>query len=247
MTRTNSSRTTDGAFATTFSGPPDGAFATTKLVFDAYGTLFDVHSVTRLAESLYPGKGAALSQAWRVKQLEYTWIRSLMGRYEDFNAVTATALEWVVEALGLDRSAAAQEQLLAEYKRLATFPEVKESLAVLGASRALAIFSNGHPQMLQAVVDHNGLGAVFADRVLSVHEAGIFKPHPSVYALVVKRLGIAADRIGFVSSNGWDAAGAKAFGFRAYWVNRGGAPVERLGAPPDAIVKDLRGIAAVLG
>ena len=226
----------------------NGAVATTDaLVFDAYGTLFDVHCVTRLAEQLYPGKGAALSQAWRVKQLEYTWLRSLMGRYEDFNAVTAAALDWAVDALGLDRSAAASTQLLAEYRRLATFPEVKESLAALGASRTLAILSNGHPQMLQAVVDHNGLGATFADRVLSVHEAGIFKPHPSVYALVVKRLGTAADRIGFVSSNGWDAAGAKAFGFRAYWVNRVGAPVEKLGALPDAIVKDLRGIAAVLG
>lgn len=216
------------------------------LVFDAYGTLFDVHSVTRLAESLYPGKGAALSQAWRVKQLEYTWLRSLMGRYEDFNAVTAAALEWVVDAMGLDRSPDAQAQLLAEYRRLATFPEVKGALAALGASHTLAILSNGHPQMLQAVVDHNGLRDVFAQRVLSVHEQGIFKPHPSVYALVAKRLGVAADRIGFVSSNGWDAAGAKAFGFRAFWVNRAGAPVERLGAPPDAIVKDVGGIAAVL-
>jgi 2-haloacid dehalogenase len=216
------------------------------LVFDAYGTLFDVHSVTRLAETLYPGKGAALSQAWRVKQLEYTWLRSLMGRYEDFDSVTAAALEWAVAALGLDRSASAQAQLLAEYRRLATFPEVKDTLAALGLARTLAIFSNGHPKMLQAVVDHNGLGATFADRVLSVHEAGIFKPHPSAYALVVKRLGIAAGRIAFVSSNGWDAAGAKAFGFRACWVNRGGAPEEKLGAPPDAIVKDLGEIAAVL-
>ena len=181
------------------------------IVVDAYGTLFDVHSVTRLAETLYPGKGAALSQVWRVKQLEYTWLRSLMGRYDDFSAVTAAAL------------------------------------AAMGASRKLAIFSNGHPQMLQAVVDHNGLGATFADRVLSVHEASLFKPHPSVYALVVKHLGIPADRMAFVSSNGWDAAGAKAFGFRACWVNRGGAPDERLGAPADATVRDLKEAAAVRG
>lgn len=217
------------------------------LVFDAYGTLFDVHSVTRLAESLYPEMGAALSQAWRAKQLEYTWLRSLMGRYEDFNTVTAASLSWAVESLGLESSPAAEAALLAEYRRLATFPEVKESLAALGASRPLAILSNGHPEMLKAVVDHNGLTATFADRVLSVHEAGLFKPHPSVYALAVKRLGIAADRIGFISSNGWDAAGAKAFGLRAGWVNRSGAPVERLGAPPDVIVKDLRGLAAALG
>lgn len=217
------------------------------LVFDAYGTLFDVHSVARLAEALYPGRGAALSQAWRVKQLEYTWLRSLMVRYEDFSAVTAAALDWVLEDMALERSQGAQAQLLAEYRRLATFPEVKAALAVLCASRTLAIFSNGHPAMLEAVVAHNGLEATFGDRVISVHAAGTFKPHPSTYALVVKRLGIPAERVAFVSSNGWDAAGAKAFGFGAYWVNRKGAPVERLSAPPDAVVHDLAELASLVG
>jgi 2-haloacid dehalogenase len=217
------------------------------LVFDAYGTLFDVHSVARLAEALYPGNGTALSQAWRAKQLEYTWLRSLMGRYEDFSAVTAASLEWVLEDMALERSQGAQAQLLAEYRRLAPFAEVKDVLAALGASRTLAIFSNGQPAMLEAVVAHNGLEITFGDRVISVDAAGTFKPHPSTYALVVRHLGIPAERIAFVSSNGWDAAGAKAYGFYACWVNRKGAPVERLSAPPDAIVKDLRGIAAVVG
>ena len=217
------------------------------LVFDAYGTLFDVNSVARLAETLYPGRGAALSQAWRVKQLEYSWLRSLMGRYEDFSAVTAAALDWVLEDMALERSQGAQAQLLAEYRRLAAFPEVKPALAALGASRTLAIFSNGQPAMLEAVVAHNGLAATFGDRVISVDAAGIFKPHPSTYALVVKQLGIPAERVAFVSSNGWDAAGAKAFGFGAYWVNRKGAPAERLSAPPDAVVHDLAQLASLVG
>jgi 2-haloacid dehalogenase len=216
------------------------------LVFDAYGTLFDVHSVTRLAESLFPGRGAALSQAWRTKQLEYTWLRSLMERYEDFNAVTRSALDWACDSLGIPATHDAKAQLMDAYRRLDVFPEVPAALAALAARCPLAILSNGHPDMLQAVVDHNGLTAVFGARVLSVHEAGIFKPAPQVYRIASDRLGVAPQRIGFVSSNGWDAAGAKAFGFRAFWVNRAMAPAERLGSPPDAVVSGLDGIAALL-
>src|SRR3954465_9135462 len=121
------------------------------LVFDAYGTLFDVHSVTRLAESHFPGRGAALSAAWRTKQLEYAWLRTLMGRYEDFNRVTLAALEWSLESLGLEASEAVRDALHAEYRRLALFPEVRATLATLAARRPLAILSNGHPEMLEAV------------------------------------------------------------------------------------------------
>ena len=209
------------------------------LVFDAYGTLFDVHSVAALAERLFPGRGPALSAAWRGKQLEYTWLRSLMGRYEDFSSVTGDSLDWALASLGLDAGAAARRDLLSEYRRLATFPEVPGALEALAASHTLAILSNGHPEMLLAVVDHNGLGHRFAGGVLSVHEAGIFKPHPSVYRLAEEHLRVPRERIGFVSSNGWDAAGAKAHGFRVFWINRGGAPVERLGVEPDAIIHDL--------
>jgi 2-haloacid dehalogenase len=210
------------------------------LVFDAYGTLFDVHSVTRLAESLFPGKGAALSLAWRSKQLEYTWLRSLMGRYEDFSRVTRSALEWSLESLQLDAEESALRALADEYRRLSTFPEVREVIQSLAKARPLAILSNGHPDMLEAVVDHNGLRGFFRGGVLSVHPAQVFKPDARVYRLAEDRLGVPRTLMGFVSSNGWDAAGAKSFGFRAFWVNRAGAPIERLGVRPDAVVANLR-------
>ena len=216
------------------------------LVFDAYGTLFDVHSVTRLADSLFAGRGAALSQAWRTKQLEYTWLRSLMGRYDDFSAVTAGALDWALESLGLAARPQDRASLLHAYRTLGTFPEVRGALARLGERRPLAILSNGHPDMLDAVVDHNELRVFFGERVLSVHEAGVYKPDPRVYAIATAQLGLPAQSIGFVSSNGWDAAGAKSFGFTAFWVNRGKAPVEQLGSPPDAVVDDLAGLAELL-
>lgn len=209
------------------------------LVFDAYGTLFDVHSVSRRAESLFPGRGAALSAAWRTKQLEYSWLRTLMGRYEDFDRVTRAALEWALDSLGIEADEAAQRAMIEEYRRLATFPEVPAALESLARTRPLAILSNGHPGMLEAVVDHNGLRERFRGGILSVHSARRFKPDPSVYRIAEEALGVPRALVGFVSSNGWDAAGAKSFGFRAYWVNRGGAPVERLGVRPDAILKDL--------
>ena len=216
------------------------------LVFDAYGTLFDVHSVSRLAETLFPGKGAALSAAWRAKQLEYTWLRSLMGRYEDFSRVTQSALEWSFESLGLEPGDDARRAMLEEYRKLAVFPEVRGALEKLAKSKPLAILSNGHPDMLNAVVDHNGLRALFRGGVLSVHPAKVFKPEASVYRIAEEQLGVTRSMLGFVSSNGWDAAGAKSFGFRAFWVNRSGAPVERLGVRPDAVVKDLSELAAAI-
>ena len=214
------------------------------LVFDAYGTLFDVHSVSRRAEALFPGKGAALSAAWRAKQLEYTWLRTLMGRYEDFDRVTRASLEWTFESLGLAADEAAHRALIDEYRRLAAFPEVPAVLEKLARSRPLAILSNGHPDMLMAVVEHNGLRDRFRGGVLSVHPARRFKPDASVYRIAEEALGVPRPVVGFVSSNGWDAAGAKSFGFRAFWVNRSGAPIERLGARPDAVVKDLDALEA---
>jgi len=214
------------------------------LVFDAYGTIFDVHSVWRLAESHFPGKGAALSSAWRAKQLEYTWLRTLMGRYEDFSRVTVSSLDWALESLGIEAEDGAKRSLIDEYRRLALFPEVPHALQRLAESKPLAILSNGHPEMLEAVVDHNGLRARFRGGILSVHPAKRFKPDPAVYRLAEEQLGVTRSLIGFVSSNGWDAAGAKSFGFRVFWVNRAGAPVERLGVRPDETVKDLGELAA---
>ena len=216
------------------------------LVFDAYGTIFDVHSVGRLAESHFPGKGAALSSAWRTKQLEYTWLRTIMGGYEDFSRVTRSSLDWALESMGLEADDAMKKSLLDEYRRLAVYPDARAALTKLAESRALAILSNGHPEMLDAVVDHNQLRNHFRGGVLSVHPARKFKPDPAVYRIAEESLGVMRSLIGFVSSNGWDAAGAKAFGFRVYWVNRAGAPVERLGVRPDAIVKDLGELASQL-
>ena len=223
------------------------AMEISALVFDAYGTLFDVHSVTRRAEALFPGKGAALSAAWRTKQLEYTWLRTLMGRYEDFSRITASSLEWSLESLGIETDESARRALLEEYRKLATFPEVPEALDRLAAKRPLAILSNGHPEMLNAVVEHNGLASRFRGGVLSVHPAKRFKPEPAVYRIVEEALGVSRTMLGFVSSNGWDAAGAKSFGFKAFWVNRAGAPVERLGVRPDATVANLGELADRIG
>jgi 2-haloacid dehalogenase len=207
---------------------------TTALVFDAYGTLFDVHSVQARAESLWPGKGAALSQLWRAKQLEYTWQRSLMHRYAPFSQVTEEALLFACESLKLSVQESEKRSLLEEYKRLALFPEVKGAMSKFKVKRA--ILSNGSPDMLDPLVAQSGLRF---DAVLSVDTLQVYKPDPAVYELAVKRLQTPKQDIGFVSSNGWDAAGAKSFGFRVWWINRGGAPVDRLGFRPDHVVKSL--------
>jgi 2-haloacid dehalogenase len=212
------------------------------LVFDAYGTLFDVHSVTATAESAWPGSGAALSQLWRTKQLEYTWLRSLMGRYEDFAHVTEAALRYACASLKLEYDDAKRARLMQAYLRLATFPEVGDALRRLRGIR-LAILSNGSPAMLEPVVLNAGLHGVITD-VLSVDEAKIFKPDPRVYQIAVDRLGVPAKAIGFVSSNCWDAIGAKAFGFRTFWINRAGAPVDETGPRPD---HELRSLAELPG
>jgi len=217
-------------------------------VFDAYGTLFDVHSVMQRCESWWPGKGAALSQAWRAKQLEYTWQRSLMQRYQPFSAVTRDALAWACESLGLALDEKKAKSLMDEYLHLSTFPDVPTALAKLGRnqanlSRKQAILSNGSPDMLLPLVSQSKLRF---DAVISVDELKIFKPAPQVYALAVKKLGVPKEKIGFVSSNCWDALGAKSFGFTVYWINRAGAPVERLGFTPDAILKSLGNLPEIL-
>jgi len=204
------------------------------LVFDAYGTLYDVHSVVTRCESCWPGKGAQLSQLWRAKQLEYTWQRSLMQRYVPFSTVTREALAYACAALGLELSVAQMEGLIGEYLRLATYPDVANSLKSLRMKQA--ILSNGSPDMLLPLVEHSGLKL---DAVISVDELKIFKPAPQVYELAVKRLGVPKDKIGFVSSNCWDALGAKSYGFTVYWINRAAAPVDRLGFQPDRVLRTL--------
>jgi 2-haloacid dehalogenase len=202
------------------------------LVFDAYGTLYDVHSVVRRCEQFWPGKGASLSQLWRSKQLEYTWQRSLMRRYAPFSQVTREALEYTCAALGLALDAERSAALMQEYLRLATYAEVPAALAAMRVKKA--ILSNGSPDMLEPLVKHSGIAL---DAVLSVDAVKVFKPAPEVYQLAVDRLGVAKDAIGFVSSNCWDALGAKSFGFSVFWINRLKAPVDALGFQPDRIVQ----------
>jgi 2-haloacid dehalogenase len=214
------------------------------LLFDAYGTLFDVHSVVEAGRAV-TADPSALSALWRQKQLEYTWLRSLMGRYEDFWAVTEAALVFACRRLGIALDPGARRTLMDAYLTLAPFPEVPEALARLGELRR-AILSNGAPRMLEAAVAHAGLGP-HLDAVISVDEVRTFKPAPAVYALGARRLGMPPEAIGFVSSNGWDVAGAKAFGFQVAWVNRQGAPPEELGVAPDLEVRDLGALARALG
>lgn len=215
------------------------------LVFDAYGTLFDVHSVVEECEKLYPGRGDAFSRTWRAKQLEYSWLRSLSGDYEDFERLTESALHFACRSQGQPCDAVIRDRLMGAYLRLSPFPEVRGALGRL-SSLPLAILSNGSPGMLAPLVRNTGLESAFA-HVISVDEARIYKPSPRVYELAPKKLGVPKEGIGFVSSNYWDAAGARAYGFQVFWINRAGAVPDELGHEPNAVLNSLAELAALVG
>ena len=205
------------------------------LVFDLYGTLLDVRSLDGLCAG-ETGTEAVVA-AWRQKQLEYTWLRAAMGRYNDFWTVTAEALDYTLERLGLSVAPDARRRMLDGWLTLRAYPEVPGALARL-APRTLAVLSNGSPHMLDRALRFSEIRDAFA-QVLSVDEVRTYKPAAAVYALLERRLRVARAAVLFVSSNAWDAAGAKAFGLRVAWVNRAGAPAERLGFAPDVVVRDL--------
>ncbi|SDD38339.1 haloacid dehalogenase type II [Ruegeria marina] len=216
-------------------------------VFDAYGTLFDVAAAARQAAS-EPACAAIkdcwpqLANHWRLKQLQYSWLRAITGAHTDFWEVTRDGLDWALDAAGLTGDPALRQRLLDLYWELQAYPEVPAMLKALKASgKQTAILSNGSPDMLDGAVQSAGLGAVLDD-VLSVESVGIFKPDRRVYDLVGQRFGCAPDEVLFVSSNGWDAAAAAGYGFRTAWVNRAGEPVDRLPWTPDIILSDLTGI-----
>ncbi len=215
------------------------------LVFDAYGTLFDVRSVLAGCEEVFPGHGANLTTLWRTKQLEYTWLRSLMGRYEDFWQVTQDGLVFACRSLGLAPTHDQIEHLLQAYLTLSPFPEIAAALETLGGVPC-SILSNGTPEMLDSVVRNAGLEGRF-QHVLSVDLVRIYKPSPVVYQLAENRLGIRREEIGFVSSNGWDVAGGKTFGFQAFWLNRQNAPTEVLVVQPDRVIHSAMELTSVLG
>jgi 2-haloacid dehalogenase len=208
------------------------------VVFDAYGTLFDVNSAAARCRDALGPQADAFSATWRRKQLEYSWLRSLMGTHADFWQLTTEALDYACERHAV-ADASLRQRLLETYRELSAYPEVPAMLrAIRGEGFKTAILSNGAPAMLQAAAAAADISAQF-DEVLSVEAVGIFKPHPSVYQLAVDRLGVAAARICFASSNGWDIAGAAHFGFRAVWINRGREPRERLPAGPEIELGDL--------
>jgi 2-haloacid dehalogenase len=225
------------------------------LVFDAYGTLYDTQSVSAKAEEVCPGKGELIAQLWRLKQLEYTWLGALMQEYADFWEVTRAALDFALKAAAVEPADAIRAPLMDNYLNLDPYPEAREALAAL-AGRRLAILSNGSPSMLEALVRNSGLERCF-EAVISVDAARTYKPHPSCYALVGQALGVARDEVLFVSSNGFDVAGAKAFGFNVARIRRGGGATpsfyamlrgraEELGHPPDHVVSSLTDLPQLL-
>lgn len=215
-------------------------------VFDAYGTLFDVAAAADRCRDELGDKADELSAIWRVRQLEYTWLRSLMQEYVEFWKVTGDGLDYAMAVLGIEDDAL-RERLMDIYMVLDAYPEVKD---VLGAIKAggikTAILSNGTPKMLSAAVGNAGIEDVLDD-TFSVEAIGVYKPHPSVYQMAVDGLGVEAGKICFMSSNAWDAAAAANFGFRVVWVNRFEQPQERIPGDPEQVIKTLEALPLLLG
>lgn len=214
------------------------------IAFDAYGTLFDVHSIVALAEQLFPGKGGQLSLLWRAKQIEYTQLRTLAGRYKPFWPLTQDALVYAAESLGLYLDEAKRSRLMNQYACLTPFPENLEALKELKAlGLPLAILSNGTAEMLAIAVKSAGMSGLF-DHLLSVDAVRQYKTAPAAYGLGPEALALPAREILFVSSNGWDAAGATWFGYTTFWINRGAQPLEQLDVQPTATGSRLNDVVA---
>jgi len=188
------------------------------VVFDAYGTLYDIQSVAAITDEAYPGYGEIITQIWRIKQLEYTWLRSLMRRYEDFSVITRESLAYTLRILGLKSDAAVFERIMEKYVHLDLYPDAKTALATM-RDRKLAILSNGSTDMLNTLVRNSGLERVL-DATISIDSKKIFKPAPDAYTLIESNLGVAPAEVLFVSSNPFDACGAKAFGLNVAWIER---------------------------
>lgn len=220
------------------------ALSLQAIAFDAYGTLFDVYSVSTLAEQLFPGKGDALAAMWRVKQIDYTRLRTLSGQYRDFLEITRDALRMAARTLKLELDSATEQRLMNQYACLAAFPENLDALKELKAlGIPLAILSNGTPQMLDIAVKSAGMNDLF-DHLLSVDVVRKYKTAPEAYQLGPDAFGLPAKNILFVSSNAWDACGATWFGYPSFWINRSGQPAEELGVAPSATGRLLTDVVA---
>ncbi|WP_273131296.1 haloacid dehalogenase type II [Bacillus weihaiensis] len=210
------------------------------IVFDVYGTLFDVHAVIETCEELFPRKGKQISELWRKKQLEYAFLRQLMGTYEPFSIITKEALHFACESLGVTINQESEDKLLNAYNRLKLFDEVEGVITSI-QDRRLAVFSNGPFSMLEPLLEQSALRNKNI-MALSVDDKKAFKPTPIAYQWVLSKLNVSREQVLFVSSNTWDIAGAKTFGFETAWVNRQGAVFDKLGVTPDYIIKDLGGL-----
>ncbi len=188
------------------------------VVFDAYGTLYDIQSVAAVTEEAFPGYGDLITQIWRIKQLEYSWLRSLMRRYEDFSVITKESLAYSIRVLGLKHDGASFARIMDKYLHLDLYPDALAALPALKGKK-LAILSNGSRDMLNALVKNTGLDRVL-DATISIDQQRVFKPAPEAYTLIETRLGVRPDEVLFVSSNPWDACGAKGFGLNVAWIER---------------------------
>jgi 2-haloacid dehalogenase len=227
---------------------PAGATMTIRaLVFDAYGTLYDVHSVRALATELCGNRGELITQLWRLKQLEYTWLRTLMREYQDFWSVTREALEFSLKGVGIEPVAALCEPLMNRYLHLDLYEEAQQALGSLRDYK-LAVLSNGSPRMLEALVSSSRLSGYFT-AVISVDQVKAYKPEPACYALVGPALEVAKEEVLFVSSNGFDVCGAKRYGFRVAWIDRAGEvpPPKNSALGPTEFYRLIRGRSEQLG
>ena len=215
-------------------------------VFDAYGTLFDVHSAVGQHGHALGGQAQSISMLWRQKQLEYTWLRSLMVCYVDFQQVTAEALSFALKVHDV-ASVGLEQRLLESYNQLSSYPEVTATLKQLReAGIATAILSNGSPAMLKAAVDYAQIGSLI-DQVISVDDLALYKPDPRVYQLALDKFSVTKEQVLFHSSNAWDVAGAVNFGLHVAWINRFSQPPEPLSQPPRLTFNNLQQVIPVLG
>jgi 2-haloacid dehalogenase len=216
------------------------------VVFDAYGTLFDVHSVASLAEKLFPGNGEALSQLWRQKQLEYSWLRAMSGRYKPFWEITRDALRFSGERLGLALDTDREAGLMNQYASLSAFAENLQALRDLkDAGLPLGILTNGNRDMIDAAVQSAGMTGLF-EHLLSSDTVRTFKTTDTIYDLAPNAFGCPAREILFVSSNCWDAIGSRWYGFTSFWINRGGFPLDQLDTEPDYTGRLLSDVVALV-
>ena len=245
---TISSRALDASVGGVVAQPREAIKGIKAFAFDAYGTLFDVFSVTTLCEELFPGNGIALAQIWRRKQLQYSLLRSLMGRHKNFWFVTEDALVYAAKTLGVNLTSARRERLMEAYLTLSAFPDVRKGLELLKQKRIkLAILSNGEPRMLEQAAKSAGIDTLLDD-IISVESVKIFKVSPKVYQLGLDRLQVSRTALGFVSSNSWDISGAASAGLTSFWIQREiDEPPDELGFAAASVVNSLTELASLVG